>query len=245
MDEAELQALVEQVDKGELPDDHQVPVSVVKAIRQELKAIKESSASKDDELLLYKSTVRNLQNQGPGSGKQQTTTQPSVVDQFFSGREDDDVPTVKELKQLTAMVTATTEAHNRNSSAMQHVQSQPDFNNLVYKHFPEYLKSLPPGEAQELAREIQSIPSEVARFRLAYRYGKLSPEYLAKTMTEKPKHDDAKKIEENASKPRSTATVGASGAASSSDFDRITAAKPGTPEFRALQKEFASRKRGD
>jgi hypothetical protein len=245
MDPQELQTLVEQVDKGELPDDHQVPVSVIRAIRAELKEAKDSAASKDDELLLYKTTVRNLQASGPGnSGQQNRQAEPGIVERFFEGRENDDVPTIGELKQFTNQLLTTTAAQNNENAQVQHIQSQVDFNDLVYKHFPNYLQSLPTAEAQELAREIQSIPSRVAQLRLCYRYGKLAPAYLAKAMTEKPKHEDARRIEENASKPRSTATVGASGAASSSDLDRINAAKPGTAEFRALQKEFVNRKRG-
>ena len=241
MDPTELQALVEQVDKGELPDDHNVPVSVVKAIRQELKQVKDSVAAKDDELLLYKTTVRNLQNTAPvGNSGQQQPQSPGLVERFFEGREDDDVPTIKELKTFTNTLLTSTAAQNAEAAQLQSVQSQPDFNDLVFKHFPSYLQSLPPAESQELAREIQSIPNRAAQYRLCYRYGKLAPEYLAKIMMAKT-HEDAEKVKENAGKPRSTAVVGASGAVSSSDLDRIKSAKPGTPEFRALQQEFTRR----
>ena len=241
MDPQELQALVEQVDKGELPDDHQVPVSVVKAIRQELKAVKERDAAKDDELLLYRTTVRNLQSSAPANGgQQQQEAQPGIVEKFFEGREEDDVPTIKELKAFTNSLLTTSNAQAAENAQLQQIQAQPEFNDLVYKHFPSYLESLPVQERQELAREIQSIPNRVAQLRLCYRYGKLAPEYLAKSLIGKP-HEDADKVKENANKPRSTAVVGASGAVSSSDLDKIRNVKPGTPEFRALQKEFARR----
>lgn len=230
------------VDYDNLPDDHQVPVSVLKALRQDLQgklsAKEKEAAEKDDELLLYKTTVRNL-SQGGGGNVADQSPQPASTDPvetFFKDRDPDEPVTVQELRTISAQLTR----GNFEQAQLAQVVNQKDFQEVVYTHLPKLIQANP-----NLAGVIRSLPTQAARFALAYQLGKTEPGYLAKSITDKTNvHVDAEKAKENETKPRSTATVGASGSASSSDMDRIKNARPGTPEFRKLQKEFAQRRRG-
>src|SRR5208337_2338863 len=71
------------VDYDALPDDHMVPVSVLKSMRTDLQgkisAKEQEAAAKDDELLLYKATVRNS---GPAVTHQQEPA-PDPIVAFF------------------------------------------------------------------------------------------------------------------------------------------------------------------
>jgi len=227
------------VDYDALPDDHMVPVSALKSMRTDLQgklsAKEQEAAAKDDELLLYKTTVRNLQsNSGPAITHQQEQTADPIV-AFFKDRDPDEPVTVAEVTQISRQMTA----NNVEQARLARVMAQPDFQDIIYKHLPLLLQA-DPG----LSEDLRSISSVSARFAAAYRLGKTEPGYIAKTLTDKTAtHEDAGKAKENETKPRSTATVGASGAANSSDADKIRAAKPGTPEFRKMQKEFAARRR--
>lgn len=173
--------------------DH-VPVSVVRAIREELKAIKgQSAADKEErerlsqELMIYKAQLYAQQVQSHQSQK---------PDDPFAGLDDEDVLTVAQLKTLVPKLTPKA---NPTEMEDRFRDRHADYDEVIRDHLPKLLAKKP-----HLRQAIQESRNP---FALAYELATGSPEYLKKQL-EKESSDKSRKAAENASKPGSLSQAG-------------------------------------
>ena len=207
----------DELDLDNLPEDGTVPVHVVKAIRTELNDLKGKYAESQDRETIYKSQLRGQ----AAPQQQQAPPQPAAKASILAGRYNDDIITVGEFEQILEQEKASFST----GMYMQRLTAQPDFKECTEKHFLTVLKTNP-----DITQEFQQIPEHM-RWAIAYRLGKQEKE-LQEKLT-KPANDNAAKVKDNLSKPRSPATVG--GAAST---DGATPFPEGKKEFQKWREEM-------
>jgi hypothetical protein len=171
---------------GEEGDDQPVTREAFIAMRNDL-------AGKLDQLkdqnALYKTQLTVLQG-GMGPGKTAADDNDP-----FSGREDDDVITVAEMRQIISQITS----HIGGSLGEARLAAnKSDYAEVVKTHLPNYLQSNP-----EMIQVLRSLPP-ASRPSLAYLLGTLDPNYLAKKNQANLAHEpsgDAARIAANKAKP--------------------------------------------
>jgi hypothetical protein len=217
-----------------MPEDRTVPIAVLKKIREESKqkveAEREASRMKDDQILILRSHLQANQGQPAAAQRPSATSDPIAA--FFADRDPDEPITVREMQMLANMSQNVTADHMR----LQQAQKDPDFKELISTHITNVLRSKP-----ELATTLRSLPTEPARWLLAYELAKTDPEYTRKQLSRVPESEEAKKVKENLSKPNSPASVSGSSVASS-EADRI--ARMSSEEFRKYKAEKIQAGRG-
>lgn len=184
-----------------------VPVSVVKAIREELKAIKGQSA--DDraerdrltqELAVYRAQIQAHYAQ-----------QAPKEEDPFDGLEDDDVLTVAQLKAIAPKLAPKKDPLEIESQ----VRAQnPDYDAVIKEFLPKLLMTKP-----HLKREIESARNP---YQLAYDLASGTPEYV-KNRLQGDHKERLDKAEQNSKKPGSLSQVGQTNKTRSAEFyDTLT-----------------------
>ena len=170
--------------------DNMVPVSVVQAIRDENKGLKDSIEELKNQALMLGAALRERN----GGDNRQSAHSPGGGS--MDGKEDDDIVTVGEVKAaMTRMQANTAEA-----VATQRLMAQPDFEKVIKNHWPNVLKADP-----FLSQDFGGL-SQYQQAAMAYRLGKTDPEYVKLKSVTAPEADKKPK---NPNAPRSPQSVGA------------------------------------
>lgn len=216
-----------ELDFDNLPDDHQVPVSVLRRIREDERtkrvAAEEKAAMTQDQLLIYQTALRS----GQGGGNQQQAAPVDPLEAFFAGREANDVVTVEEIKQLAQSMNVNQAEQGRIAQVM----AQPGYREIMEQYVPRML-----AEDPTLVADLQAIASPSARYNMAYKLAKKSGAYLA-DQAKGAMHPNVDAAKKNLEKPGSPSSVGAGGAQSSTLADRISNAKVGSPEWKQIKED--------
>lgn len=162
-----------------------------------------------DQNSLYKTQLTVLQS---GRGPRPTETDDHDP---FSGREDDDVITVAEMRRIVSQMTS----HIGGSlEEARLAANKSDYAEVVKNHLPNYLQSNP-----EMIRVLRSLPP-VVRPGLAYLFGTLDPNYQAKKNQAKLATEtsgDAARIAANKAKPNMAGKGGGSPLAKASLYESM------------------------
>lgn len=153
-----------------------VPVSVVQELREEMKSLKS-----DNETLKQTLTMAQQQQQGQ--------QQPEQQDQYgglFKDKDDDDIPNVADLKNVTSVLTNTI---NTLFTQMGTKLQYKDYDEVVSKHLVNALQNDP--------ALINAIKSSSNPHALAYTIAKTDPEYQ-KSRVAATNEDALKKLHANA-----------------------------------------------
>lgn len=171
--------------------DKMVPLSVIQAIREELKTVKEQNQLYLAQLRMGMAGQYGQQNRGPAQEEE---------DDFLPGIDPDEPLTKKEIakafKGLSQRIEYRTNAMSDETSFL---ARHPDYHEVITQHLPKLFEQKP-----ELLARLQRHPDPV----LAYELGVNSPSYRAKKAKEKIAQDDkGKTAQENAKKPGSPSQV--------------------------------------
>lgn len=168
-----------------------VPVSVVQAVRNELNELK-------DQILIYKSALREKGNQQAGD-RPQPTQQVNVPtgDDPLAGKEDDDILTAGEIKKFFNAK----EMSLAMNLDLRDLAKSPDFELVLKTHWPKVLAADP-----DLGKAMRGM-NTYAQAAFAYKMGLTDPDYKA-TKTTPPAKEPEPKTKPDA-RPRSPAAAGA------------------------------------
>ena len=145
-----------------------------------------------DQNTLYKTRLAVMDRGSGGGGESAPAAEPDP----FKGREEDDVITVAEMRQILAQMNTNIGA----SLGELHMTARQgsDYEEVVKNHLPNYLQSHP-----EMVQVLRALPPHL-RPSLAYEFGSLDPAYLAKksqTRLDTGEHANAARIAANKGKP--------------------------------------------
>jgi len=183
-----------------------VPVSVVTTLREELNNWKEFARNQQAII------SQNPQNTGGTPTKEE-----DPVKTFFAGREDDDVVTAGELKELMGKLPSGGASKLSPQDALalaetRMAQEHPDYHETVNKYLPGLIKD-DPGIAEDIRNS--KNPARAA-YRIASMAKKASEQGKAKEPTDAEKAEqaakDALKAQENLGKPKTGHEMGGTGA---------------------------------
>lgn len=185
----------------------QVPVSVVKAIREELKNLKTvTAADKEerqrlmDELNMYKAQMAANTRQAPP---------PKAADPF-DGLDDDDVLTVAELKKIAPRLVPQQDPQEIEDRVR---SKHADYDEVITNYLPKLIQKKP-----HLAAEIRRSNNP---YQIAYDLATGTPEYiLAQQKAENTAKAD--KAEANAKKPGSLSSVGGANRRNTEFYDSLS-----------------------
>jgi hypothetical protein len=151
-----------------------------------------------DQNSLYKTQLTVLQRGGGGERSAPPDDDP------FSGREDDDVITVAEMRKIIGQMSSQI---GGSLGEARLAANKSDYAEVVQTHLPSYLQSNP-----EMVQVLRALPPAL-RPALAYRLGTLAPEYAAKKSQLKlagQPNEDAARIAANKAKPNMAGKGGGS-----------------------------------
>jgi hypothetical protein len=151
-----------------------------------------------DQTSLYKTQLTVLQ-----SGRGAAAPEPADNDPF-SGREEDDVITVAEMRRIMSQMSSQI---GGSLGEARLAADKPDYTEVVQTHLPNYLQSNP-----EMIQVLRSLPPH-SRPGLAYLFGTLDPNYQAKknqAKLAKETSGDATRIAANKAKPNMAGKGGGS-----------------------------------
>jgi hypothetical protein len=152
-----------------------------------------------DQNTLYKTRLELLERGHGGGGQPAPANEPDI----FEDREDDDVPTVGDLRRFDQRIKGMFQQISTNLGASlgelrMTARQGSDYEEVVKNHLPIYLQSHP-----EMVEVLRALPPHL-RPNLAYELGSLDPAYLAKknqARLDKGAHGDVGRIEANKGKP--------------------------------------------
>ncbi len=146
-----------------------------------------------DQNALYKTQLALLQNQGNngnGGPRQEADDDP------FSGRDEEDVVTVAEMRQILSRLGSQIGA---SIGELRQAANKSDYAEVVKTHLPNYLQSNP-----EMVQVLKALPPN-QRPALAYTLGTMDPAYQAKKAKgrlDQGSHEDVNRIAANKRRPQ-------------------------------------------
>lgn len=171
-----------------------VPLAALEDERKKRQALEEKVRMLEENIALYKANLSSIE---PKSQPKETKAEEDL----FSGLDEDDVLTVREMKNILKKQAESLEREKQaliqslggTISEVQMMLTYPDYKDVITKHLPNVLKEKPHLR--------QAIVNSSNPYMLAYELGKLDPEY---TKSKKMDEIDMKsqKIIENLSKPQ-------------------------------------------
>ena len=204
-----------------------VPMSVVKALRDEMKGLKESNQTLESQVNLYKTQQQFMQSpqgyEAPAKPPEKPAEDP------LNGIGDDDLLTGKQMKNILSGMkqpdmSAALNPINQRLALMEVRAQDPDFENTIKTYLPEIVNSNP-----SLMAAIRGSENPIAT---ALALAKTAPAYVAaqqQSEGQQPQQgilSEIDKIIENASKPGSASQVTGGGATATADrFGSMTDAE--------------------
>lgn len=191
---------------GQDPDKETVPVSVVQAIREELKDLKGQNAQLQQQVNLYQASLYS-QSQGRDNQPKEEV--------FFEGLEDDEPVTAGEIRKVLKQFEGKSQVA---VSQAQFIARAPDFEKIIRTHLPKLIEQDP-----DLALMIRQSGNPVMA---AYKIAKLAAK--AEEAQVKKNSDGEKETErilDNLKKPGSPAQAGGGGRAGAqpgTKYDRMS-----------------------
>jgi hypothetical protein len=177
--------------QGDDDDDDDQPVSR-EAFNARMQTLQDKIDELEDRNQLYKTQLSVYQGAGGG---QQGPARAQNQDPF-ADREDDDVVTVAEMKQILGRLMA---GFNASLGEVRTASVKTDYAEVVKTHLPNYLEANP-----EMIPVLKALPAD-QRPALAYQLGTLDPAYQAKktkTKLEAEPNPDLDRINANKRKPQ-------------------------------------------
>jgi hypothetical protein len=181
-------------------DQDQDPQDVIAGLQTALEAERQKSKNAEDLVELYKA-------QGPQRSPQPQQPQQPAVDPAFQGKDDQDIVTFAELKEIMGVKER---QFGQVVTELDMAQRNSDYYKVVNDHLPNVIKKNP--------NLIMAIKTSQNPYVLAYELGKTDPKYKESakgggngedTEPSKDAGADVKKIIDNASKPGSPSSVAA------------------------------------
>lgn len=161
---------------GQTPQQVQVPVTVVQALRDEVQAAKTRAEQLEQQVNLYRANAATWQqNMNQAQPQQPAQAQPAAAN-AFEGMRDDDVLTVADVKKIVERLPSSSPAPDQNDLRMTVMklevqQMDPQFETTIRTYLPEVLASDP-----TLTHVLKASPNP---FRTALTLARTNPKFIA------------------------------------------------------------------